>query len=149
MRLRVIARAGLWSALAFVLNLTWEIEQVRLYTIRAAADAKTVAWSLFHCSVGDAMIALSMFALAGFVLRRADWPLSRPWTGGAMIVIGTMAYTAWSEWHNVYQAGSWGYAPGMPLIFGIGLAPLSQWLILPPILVLACRTLEPMLLARA
>ena len=28
----VMARAGLWSALAFVLNLTWEIAQVRLYT---------------------------------------------------------------------------------------------------------------------
>lgn len=28
-----MVRAGLWSALAFVLNLLWEIAQVRLYTI--------------------------------------------------------------------------------------------------------------------
>src|SRR5450759_2646649 len=73
----VIARAGLWSALAFVLNLTWEIAQVRLYTIWAAADGMSVAWSLVHCSVGDVMIALALFALAGMVLRRADWPASR------------------------------------------------------------------------
>ena len=52
-----------------------------------------------------------------------------------------MAYTAWSEWYNVYRAGSWGYTASMPLIFGIGLSPLLQWLILPPVLVLAYRTL--------
>src|SRR5512140_3184176 len=67
-----LARAGLWSALAFMLNLAWEIAQVRLYTIWAQADGSTIVWSLFHCSVGDVIIALAMFALAGMLLRRAD-----------------------------------------------------------------------------
>ncbi len=96
----MIARAGLWAALAFVLNLAWEIAQVRLYTIWTEADRLSVAWALFHCSVGDVLIALAMFALTGMALRRADWPASRPWTGGAIVVIGTMVYTAWSEWYN-------------------------------------------------
>jgi hypothetical protein len=144
----VIARAGLWSALALVLNLTWEIAQLRLYTIWAAADGMSVAWSLLHCSVGDVMIALAMFALTGMVLRRADWPASRPWTGGAMVVIGALAYTAWSEWYNVYRAGSWSYTASMPLIFGIGLSPLLQWLILPPVVVVTYRTLGAALFDR-
>jgi hypothetical protein len=144
----VMARAGLWSALAFVLNLTWEIAQVRLYTIWATADGMSVALALFHCSLGDVVIALALFALAGMVLRRADWPASRPWTGGVIVVIGTLAFTAWSEWYNVYRAGNWGYAASMPTIFGIGLSPLLQWLILPPVLVLAYRTLGPVLFAR-
>jgi hypothetical protein len=55
-----------------------------------------------------------------------------------------MAYTAWSEWRNVYVAGNWGYTAGMPLLFGIGLSPLLQWLVLPPVTVLAHRWLEPM-----
>ena len=63
--------------------------------------------------------------------------------GGAIVVIGAMAYTVWSEWHNVYRTGSWGYAAGMPLIFGIGLSPLLQWLILPPLMVVAYRKLGP------
>src|SRR5450759_2245008 len=79
----VMARAGLWSALAFVLNLAWEIAQVRMYTIWAEADSVSVAWALFHCSLGDVVIALAMFALAGMMLRRADWPAPRPWAGGA------------------------------------------------------------------
>ena len=141
----VMARAGLWSALAFVLNLAWEIGHVRLYAIWMEADGLRIAWSLLHCSVGDVLIALAMFALAGIVLRRADWPASRPWAGGVIVVIGAMAFTAWSEWYNVYRAGSWGYAASMPMIFGIGLSPLLQWLILPPVMVGAHRTLGRML----
>ena len=141
----VMARAGLWAALAFALNLTWEIAQVRLYSLWAEADGLTVAWSLFHCSLGDVLIALALFALAGMAIRRANWPASRPWTGGAIVVVGAMAFTAWSEWYNVYRVGSWGYTASMPLIFGIGLSPLLQWLILPPVMVLAYRRLGPLL----
>ena len=144
----VMARAGLWSALAFILNLAWEIVHVRLYTIWAAADGMSVAWALLHCSLGDVAIALAMFALAGIVLWRADWPASRPWTGGVIVVIGAMAFAAWSEWYNVYRAGNWGYTASMPTIFGIGLSPLLQWLILPPVMVSAYRTLGPVLFGR-
>jgi len=140
-----MAAAGLWSALAFILHLTWEIAQVRLYTIWAEADGMSVASALLHCSLGDVLIALAMFALAGVVLRRADWPASRPWSGGAIVVIGAMAFTAWSEWINVYRAGSWAYTASMPTIFGIGLSPLLQWLILPPAMVVAHRMLRPVL----
>ena len=147
--LRIIARAGLWSALAFVLNLTWEIAQVRLYTIWAAADGMSVAWALFHCSLGDVVIALAMFALAGMVLWRADWPASRPWTGGVIVVIGAIAFTAWSEWYNVYRVGNWGYTASMPMIFSIGLSPLLQWLILPPVMVVVYRMLGPMLFGKS
>jgi hypothetical protein len=137
----LFARLGLWSALAFALNLIWESAHVRFYTLWAAADAKTVAWSLLHCSLGDVVIALAMFALAGVLLRQSDWPGSRPWAGTAIVVTGSMAYTAWSEWYNVYSAGNWAYTGSMPMIFGIGLSPLLQWLILPPVIVGMYRTL--------
>ena len=91
------------------------------------------------------MIALTMFVLAGIALWRADWPASRPWTGSVIVVIGAMAFTAWSEWYNVYRAGNWGYTASMPMIFGIGLSPLLQWLILPPAMVGAYRKLGPVL----
>ena len=141
----VMARAGLWSALVFVLNLMWEIVHVRLYTIWAEADGMSVTWALLHCSLGDVVIALAMFAVAGIVLGRADWPASRPWTGGAIVVIGAMTFTAWSEWFNVHRAGNWSYTASMPMIFGIGLSPLMQWLILPPVMVGAYRKLGPVL----
>lgn len=136
----VMAGAGHWAALAFVFNLLWEIGQVRLYTLWAAADGMTVASALLHCTLGDVLIALALFTVAGITLWRSDWPASRPWVGSAIVVIGGLAYTAWSEWFNVYRAGNWGYAESMPMIFGIGLSPLLQWLILPPLMVFVYRS---------
>ena len=143
-----IARVTLWSALSFSLNLLWEISHVGLYTIWREADGLRIAWSLFHCTLGDVVIAVAGFALAAIVLWRANWPLSRPWTGSVIVIIGAVAFTTWSEWYNVYRADAWGYAPNMPLIFGIGLTPLLQWLVLPPVIVVAYRKLWPALFAR-
>jgi hypothetical protein len=145
---RYMARAGLWSALAFAVNLIWEIAHVRLYTLWASADGLSVAWALFHCTLGDVAIALAMFALVVVILGANDWPVSRPWAGGAIVVIGALAYTALSEWYNVYRVGRWGYTASMPLVFDIGLSPLLQWLVLPPVMVIAYRALGPGLLGR-
>jgi hypothetical protein len=137
----IFALAGLWAGLALVLNLTWEIAHIRLYTLWAQADLNTIVWSLVHCSLGDAVIALVMFVLGGLLLRKYDWPHSRPLAGGAIVVVGAIAYTAWSEFYNVYRAENWAYTAGMPLIFGIGGSPLMQWLFLPPLIVAAYRKL--------
>jgi hypothetical protein len=59
----------------------------------------------------------------------------------ASLSCSAIAFTVWSEWYNVYRAGNWGYTAGMPMIFGIGLSPLLQWLILPPVMVGAHRKL--------
>ena len=138
-KLGAIAGVGLWSALAFVLSLVWEISHARLYTIWRQADGLRIAWSVFHCSLGDVLIAIATFALAALTLRRVDWPGSRPWAGGAIAVTGAMSFTAWSELHNVYHTGAWSYTSDMPTIYGVGLSPLLQWLVVPLVLVLAYR----------
>ncbi len=94
------------------------------------------------------MIALSVFALAGMSLWRVDWPASRPWAGGVITVTGAMVFTAWSEWYNVYRTGAWSYTADMPTVYGIGLSPLVQWLIIPPAIVVAYRALLPILLGK-
>ena len=143
-----LARLGLWSMVAFLLNLIWEIAHVRFYTIWAEADGYQLVWSIVHCTLGDALIALAMFVLAGVVFRCSDWPRTHPVTGGVLAVFGTMAYTIWSEWFNVYRLGSWGYTESMPLVFGIGLSPLLQWLVLPPLMITVYQKLAPSLSGR-
>ena len=138
----VVASAGLWSALAFSFNLAWEIAHVRLYTLWTEADGLGVAWALFHCTLGDVVIALGAFLLAAIVLGRIDWPVSRPAAGSIFVVASTVAYTSWSEWYNVYRVGSWRYTELMPTIFGIGLSPLLQWLILPVVMVIVYRSIS-------
>lgn len=144
----IVARVGLWLALAFALNLLWEAAHVRLYTIWISADSMTVARAVFHCTLGDVVIALATFALAGIAFRSADWPASHPWTGSTLVVIAAVAFAVWSEWYNVYRSNKWGYTSNMPMIFGIGLSPLLQWVMLPPAMVGAYRKLAPVLLGR-
>lgn len=63
-------------------------------------------------------------------------------------MFGAITFTAWSEWCNVHRAGARGNMASMPKIFCIGLTPLLQWLILPPVIVFARRTSGPVLFGR-
>ncbi|MGC2518172.1 MAG: hypothetical protein WA373_03585 [Burkholderiales bacterium] len=127
----LLKKALRWAALSLALNLVWEIAQFPLYALAGNPSALGVAYAVVHCTVGDVIIAVAGFVLAGFALRDPDWPSSRPWTGGAIATAFGLIYAAYSEWVNVYQVGSWGYAPDMPLVFGIGVSPLLQWLVVP------------------
>jgi len=120
-----------WAAVSFALNLVWEVLQLPFYTIAGTQSAPQVAYAVVHCTVGDALIAGTSFLAAAIALRTPDWPAARPWAGGSIALTLGMVYTAYSEWHNVYQTGAWAYSPSMPLIFGIGLAPMLQWLVVP------------------
>jgi len=62
------------------------------------------------------------------MLRDVAWPARRPWSGGAIVVVVGLIYAGFSEWYNVYQVHAWSYAKSMPLVFGIGLTPLLQWI---------------------
>ena len=120
-----------WAALSFALNLAWEVVQLPLYTIAATGTPTQLAYAVLHCTSGDALIAAAAFVLAGVALLAAAWPSSRPFTGGAIAMAFGLAYTAYSEWYNVYVAGTWAYSAAMPQVFGIGLAPLLQWIVVP------------------
>lgn len=120
-----------WTVLAFLLNTLWELAQLPLYSLWQDSDRSRIAWHVVHCIAGDVLIASILFMLVAAVLKSPDWPNGSPWRGGALFIGLGVAYTAFSEWHNVYQVQAWSYAPEMPLIGGIGLAPLMQWLLVP------------------
>jgi len=42
-----------------------------------------------------------------------------------------VSYSVFSEWLNVSVRGSWAYAGAMPKLFGLGLSPLLQRLVVP------------------
>ncbi len=94
-----------------------------------------IAGYIAHCVAGDVLIATLTFLIVAAVLRRLNWPQARPWLGGALLVGLGLGYTVFSEWYNVYRAGAWSYAARMPLVGGIGVTPLLQWLIVPAMMV--------------
>ena len=129
----------LWIVLALTLNSAWEVAQLPLYGLWSDPDRGRIAAYLAHCILGDVLIATVLFFVASIILRSFDWTMAQPWRGGALIIILGIAYTAFSEWYNVYVVKSWSYAPHMPLLGGIGVAPLLQWLIVPALMIFTIR----------
>lgn len=126
-----VRNVAAWAGFALVLNLAWEVAQLPLYTLFSSGTSREIAFSIAHCTVGDVLIAVACFTVASVATRRADWPVTQPLIGGAIALLLGLGYTAVSEWWNVYRAGNWSYAPAMPLLFGLGLAPLLQWIVIP------------------
>ena len=132
MKYLLLRDAGRWGALALVLNLLWELGQLPLYTIWQA-DAATIAFAAIHCTIGDALIAVAAYGIAAVVTRSGRWPMERPVAGAATAIAAGFLYTVFSEWLNVYVLASWAYGPEMPVLYGIGVTPLLQWLVVPAV----------------
>jgi hypothetical protein len=128
-----------WAAWAFALNLLWEVGQLPFYSFAPDVGPLEVAWYVIHCTAGDVGIALGSFGVAALATRDLEWPARRPWFGLAIALGAGLLWTVQSEWRNVYVSGAWTYAPWMPTISGIGLLPMLQWLVLPPLALLAVR----------
>jgi len=125
----------------FALNLIWELAQSPLYTDHANGW-RYVSWTRLHCTLGDVLILLSSFWATAAAYRSRRWPVTRGLGAAAVFLSTGLAYTAWSEWFNTTVRAAWAYTPAMPQLFGVGLSPLLQWLVLPALLVVIIRQSE-------
>ena len=128
------------AAVAFG-NLVWEAAQMPLYTLWRTGTAREIAFAILHCTAGDVLIASAVLTGALVLFGSPDWPRC----GFARVAIGAtifgLGYTVHSERLNLAR-GAWAYSDLMPTLpwLGIGLAPVAQWLLLPPLaLAWACR----------
>jgi len=127
--------------LVFAANLAWETGQLPLYTLWGEGSAGEIAFAVGHCTGGDVLIAFGALILALVTLGEANWPEA----GFARVASAAtglgVAYTVLSEWLNTSVRQSWAYTEAMPTLppLGTGLAPLLQWLLLPPVCLLAAR----------
>lgn len=120
------------------INFTWEMAQSPLYADHGGGWPY-VLWTRFHCTLGDVLILLGAFWATAVAYRSRQWPWSGRATAPLLFVGFGLAYTVWSEWFNTRVREAWAYTAEMPTLFGIGLAPLAQWLIIPTLLVWGLR----------
>jgi hypothetical protein len=121
-----------WAGLALVLHLLWEIGQLPFYQL--PPDLNFRLYAVLHCTLGDVLIATFTFCGTAALMRSWNWPVRAPWCGGLLMVTAGIIYTGFSEWYNVYRMANWTYASRMPLIAGMGLTPLLQWLLVPSLM---------------
>lgn len=87
-----------------------------------------------HCTLGDVVIATAAYVAVAVIFQRVDWPAHFLLRGAAVLLGIGIAYTAFSEWYNVYQVNAWAYTPQMPLVGGIGVTLMLQWLVVPTLM---------------
>ena len=115
-------------------NLLWEALQLPLYTIRATGTVREQAFTVFHCTLGDILIALGTLTLALLILGNEGWPAAGFKRVAAATLLFGIVYTVFSEWLNVVVRASWAYSDWTIVPIGslrIGLSPLLQWIIVP------------------
>lgn len=122
-----------WIFLSTCLNFGWEILHFPLYSASSTHAGGIPVWAIIHCTLGDALISAFIFLITSVLLRTLNWPFTYPRRGLFFFVVLAVTYTAFSEWRNTEIIGSWNYAPAMPQLWGIGVAPLLQWVAVPSI----------------
>jgi len=115
-----------------VLNAIWEFAQSALYTDHDRGWWY-VTWTRLHCTVGDVMILLSAFWIVSFAFRTRSWAAGKRHSACVLFIVSGLGYTIFSEWWNTSIRDSWQYADVMPVVFGIGLSPVAQWIVIPPV----------------
>ena len=131
----------IFVAVLVPLMLVWETAQMPLYTLWQTGTVGEIAYAIVHCTLGDALIGLAALTWALVLVGSPEWPrASFGFVVVTTLVIG-LGYLVYSEWVNIELRGSWAYTEAMPRLppFGTGLAPLLQWLVIPPIALWAVR----------
>lgn len=117
---------------ASLLHFAWEMLQTPAY--RAMPDARhwDAVQTCLLARLGDVVLTLVAYAVTAATRRR--WWLGTLTAGAIASSVGTgLVITVVAEALSVYLWHRWAYAPGTPTLFGIGITPLLQWVLLPPL----------------
>lgn len=132
-----------WTAVglfALLLHFVWEMLQFPLFIGMSAAPHGEATRACLIATLGDAAIILIGYGCAAAVTRSRLWAL-RPGTAGIAVYLAVgLALALLAEYIAVRVLARWSYAPAMPTVLGIGLAPLLQWVVVPPLILWLVRT---------
>ena len=126
-----------YVSLLGALNLLWEIAQLPLYTLWEKSSLPSIAYAILHCTLGD--VAIGTLALVfALIASRARAVETWRWRQVALfLVVPAVGYTVFSEWLNTVARAGWEYSALMPVVrflgLEIGLSPLLQWMVIPPL----------------
>ena len=125
-------------------SFVWEMLQAPLFVGMLEMPRWSATALCLQAAAGDAVMIVIAFAVVTIGVRDRTWML-RPRFGP----LGAFAFLAAAqglalEWVSL-RLERWTYGPAMPVepIFGLGLTPILQWLILPLAVLWAVGRREP------
>ena len=130
----LVRRLAMLFIVAVLVNYPWERLQSQLYVRPGGAGIPW--WLCLAASLADGLFVLVIFGIGWMALGSRTW-FEQPriegyfvmLTSGAVISVGI-------EWATVYVLRWWTYGERMPLVplINIGLVPITQMLVLPPLI---------------
>lgn len=131
---KLLPRLSALFVISVLLNYLWEVAQMPLYV----EDGRWIEFAL-HCivpSLGDGLMVMLIFCVGWMARGRSDWADQPDGAGYTLMLIIGFSIAIIVEWVGLYGLKRWSYAASMPVlpVLGIGVAPVLQMLILPPVI---------------
>ncbi|MFT6491484.1 MAG: hypothetical protein ACJAWP_000365 [Porticoccus sp.] len=129
------------AGFGFLAHFVWEMLQVPWFTGMADASHGSVVWLCIRATGGDVLILMASFWLASIACGNRQWLLEGDRKPAVILVVTAFVVTIVLEWLATGPLERWAYADSMPIIplLDVGLAPLLQWLFLPPLIMWLAR----------
>lgn len=143
MAVRIVrgARWGLFGASVTILHFAWEMSQARFFSSMKELPGWSATRLCVGATLGDVAITAVAFLTAAFLDETPLWQLhSKPRRGWLPFLLVGLALTIAIEiWATRHQR--WTYDATMPTLFGIGLRPVAQWVVIPVLEIIMFRRL--------
>lgn len=114
-----------------------------LFTFYQSTNLPAMNWICTQASLGDGVIAVISYYFV-FYINKKHWLSTSSLVDVFLFILPGIALTIVLEHINTRFYSRWEYDPLMPIvpivpIIGIGLFPLLQWLVIPPMVYLASK----------
>ena len=122
---------------SLLLNYPWELMQMPLFLGMRESTHGVAIKACTYATLGDGVIMLLAYWGGALLVQDRRW-IARPRRAPILTMIGIgVALTVLLERWAIVSAWGWRYAENMPVVpmLGVGLIPVLQWVILPPLLV--------------
>lgn len=128
--------------IAVVVNYAWEIAQVPFF-VGLEYNWATL-WHCFVASLGDGIMLWIIYVVGLAVFRRKDWFADGSLSHYAVMLLTGLILSIAVEWIALEVLNRWAYNTKMPMIpvLDIGLMPVLQMLLLPPLIFSVVTRLE-------
>ena len=121
---------------ALLLNFPWELLQSPLYRSMLDAPHWKAVQRCTLATLGDVIIMVLAYECVALAVHTQRW-FERPTLGrlSGFVALGILMTIVMERLALVDQTLGWQYADAMPIIplIGVGLAPVMQWIVLPPL----------------
>jgi hypothetical protein len=119
---------------AVAVNFLWELAQASLFSGRESWG--NIWWHCFVASLGDGVILWLIYTIGWLVFKQPAWFINPGVSGYLVMLMSGFILAITIEWGAVHMLQRWEYGAGMPIVpvLNIGLVPLLQMLVLPPLI---------------